>query len=153
MDSMSDQVFDGHRIRILTVVDEFTLLSPAIEVRHRYRGTDMVDTLERMTQVHGFRRRTVWTMFYLGKFIWQSANRSLLTTVRQRCQYTEPGGSRRQWNELSTIANTGYAHAVPHRSQYEIHFLVEDPNIIYEVAGAPPRLVQREVLPPGTAPL
>ncbi len=53
MDFMSDQLFDGRRIRILTVVDAFSRLSPAIEVRQSYRGSDVVETLERVTALYG----------------------------------------------------------------------------------------------------
>ena len=47
MDFVHDQLFDGHKIRILTIVDTFTRLSPAIEVRQSFRGSDVVETLER----------------------------------------------------------------------------------------------------------
>src|SRR4029077_7065333 len=47
MDFVHDQLFDGRKIRVLTVVDTFTRLSPAIDVRHSYRGADVVETLER----------------------------------------------------------------------------------------------------------
>ena len=47
MDFMSDQLFDGRRIRIRTIVDAFSRLSPAIDVRQSYRGSDVVETLER----------------------------------------------------------------------------------------------------------
>ena len=53
MDFMSDQLFDGRRIRVLTIIDAFTRLSPAIEVGLRYRGADVVETLERVTRVYG----------------------------------------------------------------------------------------------------
>ena len=53
MDFMSDQLFDGRRIRILTIVDAFSRLSPAIDVRQSYRGSDVVETLERVTRLHG----------------------------------------------------------------------------------------------------
>jgi len=33
MDFMSDQLFDGRRIRILTVVDAYTKISPAVDAR------------------------------------------------------------------------------------------------------------------------
>ena len=56
MDFMSDQLFDGRRIRILTIVDAFSRLSPAIDVRQSYRGSDVVETLERVTRVHGMPR-------------------------------------------------------------------------------------------------
>ena len=38
MDFMSDQLFNGRRIRILTTLDAFSRLSPAIDVRQSYRG-------------------------------------------------------------------------------------------------------------------
>ena len=50
MDFVSDQIFDGRRIRILTIVDAFSRLSPAVDVRMRYRGSDVVDTLDRVTR-------------------------------------------------------------------------------------------------------
>ena len=53
MDFLSDQLFDGSRIRILAIVDAFSRLSPTIDVRQRYRGVDVVDTLERVTAIHG----------------------------------------------------------------------------------------------------
>ncbi len=53
MDIMADQQFDGRRLRILTIVDAYSRLSPAIDVRQSYRGVDVVDTLERVTKVYG----------------------------------------------------------------------------------------------------
>ena len=53
MDFLSDQLFDGRRIRILTIVDAYSRISPAIDVRPHYRGTDVVETLERVTRVYG----------------------------------------------------------------------------------------------------
>jgi putative transposase len=46
MDFVHDQLFDGRKIRILTIVDTFTRLSPGIDVRQSYRGVDVVETLE-----------------------------------------------------------------------------------------------------------
>ena len=48
MDFMHDQLFDGRRIRLLTVVDQFTRLSPLIEPRFSFRGCDVVTALERV---------------------------------------------------------------------------------------------------------
>jgi putative transposase len=47
MDFVHDQLFDGRKIRVLTIIDTFTRLSPAIDVRQSYRGADVVATLER----------------------------------------------------------------------------------------------------------
>jgi transposase InsO family protein len=43
-DFVHDQFFDGTKLRLLTVVDTFTRLLPAFDVRHRYRGRDVVET-------------------------------------------------------------------------------------------------------------
>jgi len=53
MDFVHDQLFDGRKLRILTIVDTFTRLSPAIDVRQSYRGCDVVETLERATAQTG----------------------------------------------------------------------------------------------------
>jgi len=53
MDFLSDQLFDGRKIRVLTIVDNFTRVSPAIDVRTSYRGADVVATLERVAQAYG----------------------------------------------------------------------------------------------------
>ena len=57
MDFLSDQLFDGRKIRVLTIVDNFTRVSPAIDVRLSYRGVDVVATLERVATVHGRPKR------------------------------------------------------------------------------------------------
>jgi len=46
MDFVHDQLFDGRKIRILTVIDTFTRLSPAIYVRQQFRGAGVLATLE-----------------------------------------------------------------------------------------------------------
>ena len=48
MDFMSDELFDGRRIRLLTIVDHFTRESLAIEVGQRFRGPDVVTVLDRL---------------------------------------------------------------------------------------------------------
>ncbi len=53
MDFLSDQLFDGRRIWTLTVTDAFSRLSPPIDVRQHYRGSDVVETLDRVTRIHG----------------------------------------------------------------------------------------------------
>jgi putative transposase len=54
MDFVHDQLFDGRRIRALTVVDTFTRLSPAIEVRQSWRGSDVVAALDRAAGEVGY---------------------------------------------------------------------------------------------------
>jgi putative transposase len=54
MDFVHDQLFDGRRIRILTVIDTFTRLSPAIEVRQQFHGADVVSVLERVSREIGY---------------------------------------------------------------------------------------------------
>jgi putative transposase len=53
MDFMSDQLFDGHRIRLLTIVDNHTRESLAIYVSQRIRGCEVVNVLERVAAEHG----------------------------------------------------------------------------------------------------
>jgi len=57
MDFLSDQLFDGRKIRVLAIIDNFARLSPALDVRHSYKGSDVVDTLERIAAVYGRPRR------------------------------------------------------------------------------------------------
>ncbi len=56
MDFNSDQLFDGRRIRTLTIVDAFNRLSPAIDICETYRGSNVVVTLEKFDRVHDMRR-------------------------------------------------------------------------------------------------
>ena len=53
MDFLSDQLFDGRKIRVLAIVDAYSKVSPAIDARARYTGADVVATLERVCLVHG----------------------------------------------------------------------------------------------------
>ena len=54
---VQDQLFDGRKIRVLTIVDNFTRVSPAIDVRQSYRGADVVATLERVAGRYGRPKR------------------------------------------------------------------------------------------------
>ncbi len=56
MDFLFDQLFDGRKIRILTIVDAFSKLSPAIDVRFHYTGADVVATLNRVAGIYGIAR-------------------------------------------------------------------------------------------------
>jgi putative transposase len=58
MDFMSDELFDGRRIRLLTLVDNHTRESLAIHVAQRIRGMEVVEVLERVSKEHG-RPRTI----------------------------------------------------------------------------------------------
>ena len=48
MDFMSDQLVDGHRFPPLTIVDDFTRESLAIEVASGLRGEDVARVLDRI---------------------------------------------------------------------------------------------------------
>jgi putative transposase len=48
MDFMYDELFDGRRIRLLTIVDLFTRESLAIVVRQRFPAKDVVEILDRL---------------------------------------------------------------------------------------------------------
>jgi len=50
MDFMSDELFNGRKIRLLTIVDHFTRESLAIEVAGKLQGGDVVAALERLAR-------------------------------------------------------------------------------------------------------
>ena len=53
MDFVHDQLALGTKIRVLTIVDTFSRFAPAVEPRLRYRGADVVETLERVGRMYG----------------------------------------------------------------------------------------------------
>ena len=53
MDFMSDQLFQGQRFRILTLMDNFSRESLALRVSNRFRGEDVVKVLELVTSQRG----------------------------------------------------------------------------------------------------
>ena len=57
MDFVSDALFDGRRLRSLTVVDNFSRECLAIVVAQSLRGEDVAATLERLRQQYGTPRR------------------------------------------------------------------------------------------------
>lgn len=57
MDFMHDQLFNGNKIRCLTIIDNFSRLCPVIGVRRNYKGHDVVATLERAVKAYGCPRR------------------------------------------------------------------------------------------------
>jgi len=57
MDFMADQLFDGRRIRVLTIVDNFSRVSPLIGVDLRYKGCDVVEALSRAVKRYGLPER------------------------------------------------------------------------------------------------
>ncbi len=54
MDFVHDQLYDGRKIRNLTVIDAFTRYVQALDVRERYTGADVVATLEKVCKVSGY---------------------------------------------------------------------------------------------------
>ena len=48
MDFVHDQLATGRKLRVLTIVDTFSRFSPALEPRFTFRGTDVVELLERV---------------------------------------------------------------------------------------------------------
>lgn len=57
MDFMSDQLYDGRRFRLLTVVDSYTRECLAIRVGRRMTGKEVVSTLEQLSV-----RTAPWTI-------------------------------------------------------------------------------------------
>ena len=53
MDFVTDSLFNGHRFRSLTVVDNFSRKCLAIEVGQHIRGEDVVGAMERLKAEHG----------------------------------------------------------------------------------------------------
>jgi putative transposase len=53
MDFVSDELFNGRRIRILTIVDNFTRESLCANAEFAYKGIDVVKTLEGLVVLHG----------------------------------------------------------------------------------------------------
>ena len=56
MDFMSDELFDGRRLRVLTIVDHFSRESVAIEVGQRFSGRDVAGILTRVSAQRGLPR-------------------------------------------------------------------------------------------------
>src|SRR6201990_2015739 len=54
MDFVHDQLANGRKIRVLTIVDTFSRFSPAVDPRFSYRGEDVVLTLERICKSVGY---------------------------------------------------------------------------------------------------
>ncbi len=50
---MSDQLFQGQRFRVLTLVDNFSRESLALQAGQRFRGDDVVQVLEKVTAERG----------------------------------------------------------------------------------------------------
>ncbi len=50
---MSDELFNGRRIRILTIMDDCTRESLAIEAGQRFKGEDVVAVLDRIVRQRG----------------------------------------------------------------------------------------------------
>ncbi|AOL24162.1 putative transposase [Erythrobacter litoralis] len=54
MDFVHDQLATGRKLRILTVVDTYSRLSPVVDPRFSYRGEDVVATLDRACRKIGY---------------------------------------------------------------------------------------------------
>ena len=57
MDFMADELFDGRRLRILTIVDDFTRESLAAEVGQRFGGGEVAIVLDRIATSRGLPNR------------------------------------------------------------------------------------------------
>jgi len=96
MDFLSDQLFDGRKIRVLSIIDNFSRVSPALDVRMSYRGADVVQTLDRLAAVYGRpqRIRLDNVLGHEGKR--DLVNRSLCADIERRGMHSEPDGFHRQ---------------------------------------------------------
>ena len=59
MDFVSDALFDGRRLRAVTVVDAFTREALAIHVDQGIKGEHVVDVMDRLLFERGSNRRIV----------------------------------------------------------------------------------------------
>ena len=146
MDFMADQTFDGRRLRVLTVVDHFSRVSPAMEVRRRYTGYDVVRTLEQATLEYGVPARCGWTGVTLdfsrpGKPTDNAFIESLNARVRLEClnqhwflSLEDARVKIDQWREM-------YNHERPH-SQLEYKTPVEFAEAHRNEAEEQPNLSQ-----------
>ena len=53
MDFMTDSLVDGHKFRLLTIVDNFSCVSPAVEVDFSLTGQRVVEVLEHLGNCYG----------------------------------------------------------------------------------------------------
>ena len=54
MDFVHDQLATGRKLRVLTVVDAYSHMSPIIDPRFRYRGEDVVEMQEKVCREIGY---------------------------------------------------------------------------------------------------
>lgn len=54
MDFVHDQLATGRKLRVLTVVDTYSRLSPVIDPKFRYRGEDVAQTMDRVCARIGY---------------------------------------------------------------------------------------------------
>jgi hypothetical protein len=62
MDFMSDQLFNGRPIRILTVVDIHTREGLSTHPRANFRAAQVVEVLDQLVRLRANRRARGWTM-------------------------------------------------------------------------------------------
>lgn len=53
MDFVSDELFDGRRIKVLTIVDNFTRESLCASANFRFKGVDVTKALDEVVKAHG----------------------------------------------------------------------------------------------------
>lgn len=96
MNFVHDQLATGRKIRDLTIVDTFPRFSPATDPRVRYRGEDVVQTLERLCRQIGDPHRS-------GQRV-QPA-----TLICVPIKTTSSSTSRGQANQPTTLSPTALA--------------------------------------------
>lgn len=53
MDFVTDELFNGRRIRILTIVDNFTRENLCARAKTHFKGVDVAEALEEVIKIHG----------------------------------------------------------------------------------------------------
>lgn len=144
MDFVSDALFDGRRLRALTVVDAFTREALAIEVDQGNKGEQVVAVVARLAmlrgapcaiQVDNVLRSEEGRLARQQVSVREHAPAVCLSSTSIQAAPADP-------EELSAIANTGSSrctrHRGPHRPQHEMSIQAGDPSIIYRVVVLTP---------------
>ncbi len=138
LDFVFDQLSDGRKIKLMTVVDEYTRESLAVEVSRSIKGIDVVQTLEKIIRIRGkprqiqsdngseFTSNTVlgwvyqqgieWRYIEPGKPIQNSHIESFNGKIRDECLNENWFETLHEAKALIEIWRKDYNEARPHSS-------------------------------------
>lgn len=101
---MHDELFTDRKLRVLTVVDTFSRYVPVLDARFRYRGEDVVATLDRVCGQIGY-RKTIRVdqgseFLFRGMDLWAYCNLDGTRRRHSRARRLENSRSRTPWRCL-----------------------------------------------------